>query len=179
MKKTSLILAVLLVMAFSFFALASMEDESETADQGTESAENGSGTESSEASEEDPSALGDLSVVIDSCRIEKNSEGTDIAIIKYIFTNVSNDEEVSFSQMLHENVFQDDVELSRAIFAADDLEYAWENQTKFIKKGETIEVEEAYILENTTSDIYVKVNEWVSLDYKIIEKTFSIGDSAE
>lgn len=172
MKHTRLILAILLIIAFSVFAIASGEGESETVDQGSGTAsltETSSKTETSE----DDSILGDCSVVIDSSRMAKADDGKDIIIVTYYFTNVSSEKAIGFNEILNHDATQGDVQLSEAVFVAEDVEYEWENATKPVNKGETVKVEVAYRLESS-EDVVITLNEWVSWDYKVITKTFSI-----
>ncbi len=186
MKKTNLILAVLLVLAFSVFAIASGESETSAVDQGSGSANvsssvadqgdgNANSSSSSEVSE-DNTRLGDYSVVIDSCRLAKDYSGKDVVIVKYIFTNVSDDDATSFSIAVEDNVYQDGVGLNTAIFLNDNVSYSSDNQSKKIKKGTSLDVEVAYVLNDITTDIEVEVKEFISFNDKTIKKTFSIAE---
>lgn len=186
MKRTNLILTILLVLAFSVFAIASGESETSTVDQGSGSAnasssvsdqgsgnaDNSSGAEVSE----DNTLLGDYSVVIDSCRLAKDYSGKPVVIVKYIFTNVSDDDATSFSLAIEENVYQDGVGLNTAIIIDDNASYSSDNQLKKIKKGASLDVEVAYELNDTTTDIEVEVKEFISFNDKTIKKTFSIAE---
>ena len=67
MKKTSLILTILLIAVFALFALGS--GESETTDQGSGKAEVAATVEGK---------IGKYSVVIDSCRLAKDYEGKEL-----------------------------------------------------------------------------------------------------
>ncbi len=184
MKKTSLILALLLVLSFSVFAMASVEEESgenKTVDQGSGTASGnvdkgdksnaGGSVESGEA--EDNTRLGKYSVVIDSCRLAKDYEGKDVVIVKFIFKNISNSTATSFAGAMEEAVYQNGVGLNEAYFLDDDANYSSDNQTKEIKKGASIEVEVAYVLEDTTSPIEVEVSEWLSWDDVTLTRTFT------
>ena len=160
----SIVLAIVVLFAFAAFALASGEDE--TGNQG-------SGTASG-SSENVDTDIGDYSVVIDSCRLAKDYEGKDIVIVKYIFTNNSNDEATSFMTAFDDEVYQNGVGLNSAYVLDDSANYSSDNQTKDIKKGATIDVEVAYELNDTTTDIEVEVEELFSFDDKTITKTFSL-----
>lgn len=165
MKKiVSLLLAILLIFAFAIFALGSGEDE--TADQG-------SGTAETAVTKEDE--LGDYSVVIDSCRLAKDYEGKDVVIVKYIFTNNNADESTAFIWAFDDTVYQDGVGLNESYVLADSANYSADNQSKEIKAGASIDVEVAYELNDTTTDIEVEVKELISFDDKTITKTFSIS----
>lgn len=159
----SLLLAVLLILAFGIFAMGS--GESETVDQGSDSAQ---------AAEENENSLGDYAVEIDSCRLAKDYEGNDIVIVKYKFTNNA-DESASFMFAFDETVYQDGVGLNECYFADDSANYSVDNQTKEIKTGTSLDVEVAYELNDSTTDIEVEVKELISFDDKVITKTFSIA----
>lgn len=165
MKKTSIIMAILLVIAFSVFAVASTEDD-ENGNQGS-----GSGV-SSESKDE---KLGDYSVVIDSCRLAESFDGKPVVIVKYIFTNNKNDDATSFSFAFDDAVYQNGVGLNEAYILKDSANFSMDNQTKEIKKGASIEVEVAYELNDTTTDIEVEVKELWSFNDKTLTKTFSIS----
>ena len=70
--------------------------------------------------------------------------------------------------------YQNGVGLNSAFVLDDSANYSSDNQTKEIKKGASIEVEVAYELNDTTSDIEVEVEELFSFDDTVIKKTFSI-----
>lgn len=164
-KLTSIILAILLISAFALFAMGSGESDSETSDQGSGSAE---------VADTKDDELGDYSVVIDSCRLAKDYEGSDIVIVKYIFTNNAEDS-ASFMFAFDETVYQDGIGLNECYFADDSANYSSDNQTKEIKQGATLDVEVAYVLNDTTTDIQVEVKELFSFDDKTITKTFTIA----
>ncbi len=165
----SMMLAVLLIGTFALFALGSGDDEKETADQGSGSAQNDQNANA------DSDRLGDYSLVIDSCRLAEDYEGKPVAIIKYIFTNVEDEDAASFTFAFNDTVFQNGVSLNSAYVLNDDANYSIDNQTKEIKKGASLEVEVAYELNDTTSDLEVEVSELISLDDKVIKKTFKLG----
>lgn len=163
MKKIKLLLSVLLILTFVFFALGSGEDTS--SDQGKGSA-NGAAEEGT---------IGDYTVVIDSCRLAKNYEGKPVVIVKYIYTNVADDNATSFSVAFDETVYQNGVGLNETYVLDDSANYSMDNQTKEIKKGASLDVEVAYELNDTTTDIEVEVEELFSFNDTTITKTFSIA----
>lgn len=164
MKKINLVLAILLIALFAAFALGSGEDT--TTDQGSGSA----ATESTVIG-----AIGEYAVVIDSCRLAEDYEGNPVVIVKYIFTNVSDDEAAAFYTTFDATLYQNGIGLNESYFLDDSADYDSDNQTKEIKKGATIEVEVAYTLNDTTSDIVVEVEEFFSFDDTVLTKTFSIA----
>lgn len=163
MKKINVFLSVMLVAVFAFFALGS--GDSSNVEQGEGTAEQ-SGTESN---------IGDYTVVIDSCRLAKDYEGDAVVIVKYIYTNVADDDATSFMVAFDETVYQSGVGLNEAYVLDDSANYTAENQIKEIKKGASLDVEVAYELNDTTTDIEVEVKELFSFDDTTITKTFTIA----
>lgn len=162
-KLISLIFAIILVAvcAFGMAGCGSSPD----IDQGTGKANGNTATNNQ---------LGDYSVEIESCRLAKDYEGDDVVIVKYLFTNDKDDDATAFYLAIEDAVYQDGVGLNEAIFLDDSANYSSDNQMKEIKKGASIEVEVAYELNDTTTDIEVEVKELISFSDKTIKKTFSL-----
>ncbi|MBE5928818.1 MAG: DUF5067 domain-containing protein [Lachnospiraceae bacterium] len=163
MKKVNVLLSIVLVLMFAMFALGSGEETSKN--QGTGTAEN----------QESDTSIGDYTVEIQSCRLAKDYEGKDVVIVKYFYTNVANDDATAFFTAFDETVYQNGVGLNESYFVDDSAKYNSDNQMKEIKKGASLEVEVAYELNDTTTDIEVEVKELFSFDDTIITKTFSIA----
>ena len=159
MKKISVFLAVLIALMCVMTACF----ETGTVDQGKDGADSGSGA----------SNLGDFNVVIKSSRLAEDYQGNPVIIVKYEFTNNSDDSKC-FSWSIDANAYQDGVELMECYLVDDSANYSSDNQLKEIKKGITLSVEVAYELENETSDVEVEVSELISFNDKKITKTFSI-----
>ena len=164
MKVSKWLIAVLVVAMFAVFALGS--GESETADQGSGSAN----TKATVASE-----IGKYSVVIDSCRLAEAYDGKPVVIVKYIFTNVADENPTSFMVAFDDAVFQEGVGLNPAYILDDSANYSSDNQMKEIKKGASLEVEVAYELNDQEKEIEVEVMELFSFNDKKLTKTFSIA----
>lgn len=165
MKKiVSLFLAVLLIGTFGLLALGSGENEDTVTDQG-------SGAATGDVIED---SIGDYSVVIDSCRIAEDYADKPVVIVKYKFTNNKNDDATAFCVAFEDNVYQNGVGLNEAYMLKDSANYSADNQTKEIKKGATIDVEVAYELNDTESEIEVEIKELFSFNDKVITKKFSI-----
>ena len=165
MKKViSLLLALTLLLAFGAFGLAS--GESGNSDQGSGSAD---------SSIESNSDIGDYSVVIDSCRLAKSFDDKAVVIVKYKFTNNSNDTATAFWTAFDDNVYQSGVGLNEAYVLKDSANYNSDNQMKEIKKGASLDVEVAYELNDTSTDIEVEVKELFSFSDKTLTKTFKIA----
>jgi len=163
MKKMKVLLSIMLVLMFAMFAFGSGEDTSQ--DQGTGTVE----------SEETDTNIGDYTVEIQSCRLAKDYTGKDVVIVKYLYTNVSNEDATAFYVAFDETVYQNGVGLNESYVLDDSANYSADNQTKEIKKGASLEVEVAYELNDATTDIEVEVKELFSFDDTTITKTFSIA----
>ena len=181
-KLISILLAILLIATFAFFAIGSGEDE--TVDQGDGSVADNTGESAPDAAQEqdaadttavDDSALGEYSIVIDSCRLATDYEGKPVVIVKYVFTNVSDEDAISFSVAIDDNVYQNGIGLNSSYVVDDSADYSIDNQSKEIKAGASLDVEVAYELNDTTTPIEVEVKEWISFDDKTITKTFTIA----
>ena len=134
---------------------------------GGDNASQGEGT----ADKGNAAALGDYEVVIEGCRLAKAYDGRDIAIVSFKFTNAKHSEAKSFLWSITDQAFQNGVELSTC-YTADG--YNHELAEKEIKQGATITVEQAYYLNDTTTEIEVEVSEYMSFSGKKITKKFSI-----
>ncbi len=167
MKKAKISIAVLLSLLFVLFAMGSGESTTDTTvDQGADTVE---------TTEAIDTTLGDYSVEILESRLAKDYEGSDVVIIKYKFTNNA-DEPTAFFLTFDAAAYQNDIGLNECIFVDDSANYTADNQTKEIKKGASIEVEVAYELNDTTSDVVVEVKETFSFEEKTITKTFAIAE---
>lgn len=159
------ILTISVLLAFAVMAISS-SSESTTEEQEAGQTEN--------AINKDNETLGSYTVTIDSCRIAEDWEGNPIAIIKYTFTNNSK-EAASFNVAFSDSAYQDGIEMEHCYFMDDSANYSADNQSKKIKPDASIEVEVAYTLNDTTTDIQVEVEEFISFNDKVITKTFKIA----
>lgn len=168
MKKVlSMILIVCVLFTFAFFALGSSSDEEGSSSQGSGSVD---------TPKEDETKLGDYKVEIDSCRMAKDYEGKPVIIVKYIYTNVNDDDPTAFYIAFEDAAYQNGVGLNEAYVLKDSAKYSADNQTKEIKKGASLEVEVAYELNDKTTDVEVEVKELFSFSDKTLTKTFSIAE---
>lgn len=149
----SLLLAVVLLFMFSLFALGS--------------------TESEEVDVTD-NVVGDYEVDVIDFRLVKDYSA-DVIIIKYSFTNNSDDSE-SFSLAVDDTVYQGGMSLTETYVLSSEANYDYQDKTKKIKSGATVEIEIAYKLEDTTTDIEVEIKDGSLFGDSddVIAKTFSI-----
>lgn len=154
MKKIlSCILAVVLLCTFSLFALGSLENE--------------------EVDVTD-NVVGDYEVDVIDFRLVKDYSA-DVIIIKYSFTNNSDDSK-SFSLAVDDTVYQGGMSLEETYVLLSDTNYDYQDKSKKIKSGATVEIEIAYKLEDTTTDIEVEIKDGSLFGDSddVITKTISI-----
>lgn len=163
MKKIIIIAVVIIVVLAIMGACFGGTESSNAEDQGVGNA----------SVSEQKSNLGNYNVVIDSCRLAEDYEGNPIVIVKYVFTN-NYEEATPFYLTLDHAVYQDGIGLTECYLAADSANYSSDNQIKSIKTGATLNVEIAYTLNDTETDIEVEVKEMFSFNNKKIVKSFSI-----
>ena len=180
MKKfCSVILAILLIGSYCLFAVASGETESDTNPQSsthsTTISNDGDSQDvvSTEKTEND-TKLGNYNVEIKSYRFASTFDGKPAIIITYSFTN-NDDDSVAFYLALDDVAFQNGVGLNEAFLLESDANYSSDDQLKEIKKGATIDVEIAYELNDTTTDVEVEVKELISFSNKKVTKIFKIA----
>jgi len=125
------------------------------------------------SSESNINNLGNYQVEIKSCRLADDYEGKKVVIVNYGFTN-NGEKSQSFNIAFDDKVYQNDIGLNEAYVLADSANYSADNQSKEIKKGATLDVEVAYTLNDTTTDIVIEVEELISFNNKKVTKTFSI-----
>ena len=166
MKKIiALLLAVLTVASFVFFAMASSSAEE------TGTGESGNKEAAQQAEKEE---IASCTVEIQSCRLAQDWQGKPVVIVKYSFTN-NKEEPQSFMLAFDDAVFQNGIGLNSSYMLDDSANYSSDNQTKQIQKGATLEVEVAYELNDTTTDINVELSALFSFNNNKITKTFSIA----
>lgn len=167
-KSISTLLAISLILIFAVFGIASSssDDATNNAEQSKEAVET--------QNQEQNGKLGDYVVEIKSARFSKTYDGKDAVIVTYGFTNNSSNPS-SFSFAIEDAAFQNGIGLNETYFLEDGDSYSSDNQTKEIKTGSTLDVDVAYELNDSTSDIEIEVKELISFSDKKITKTFTIN----
>ena len=110
-----------------------------------------------------------------SCRLAEDYYGKPIVIVKYGFTN-NDDDAIAFYLAATDNVYQNGIGLNECYVTDKSANYSSDNQMKEIKKGATIEVEVAYVLNDITTPIEVEVSRFISFSDKKVTKTFTINN---
>ena len=193
MKKAFRLAAIVMVLlAFCLMAIGSGSSKkgTETKTQQAETVENPGEYQEDESEEKqeaekaetekttkksNPNQLGDYEVVIKSAKVTKDYEGEPAVIVTFEFTNNS-DETKSWMTAVSAKAFQDGVELDSAFVSSSNKDYDASNSTKEIKPGATINVQKAYELDNTSSDVEIEVSEWLSFNKDtVLTKTFQIN----
>lgn len=115
--------------------------------------------------------LGKYDVEIKDAVLTEDYDGNPAIVITYAWTNNS-DETTSAIVALLEKAFQDGVELDTA-FIMDSEKYDADASMKDIRPGATLEVQAAYTLANTTSEVEFEVSDWTDFSSdSVVMKTF-------
>ena len=183
MKKILAFLLVLSILTLSMlscdFSEIDSSSSSERSEQSSSKKEESSSSSKKEESsssskkEEPKSNLGDYNVVIDSFRFAIDYQGNDVIIVKYIFTNNS-DESDAFMYAVTDTAYQDGIELPECYFLDSSANYSSDNQSKKIKPGNSLSVEVAYELSDKTTEVEIEVEELFSFIDRKVTKTFYI-----
>lgn len=121
-------------------------------------------------------ADGDYTIKIKEAVLTTDYQGKSAVVIKYDFTNNSNDT-ASYLMNTQAKVFQGGVELESAVLNVDDENNTLVNNSlKEIKTGVTLEVGESYLLNDTTTPLEVEVQELITfVDSGKVTKTIPIA----
>ena len=105
--------------------------------------------------------VGDYYVEIKSAALSTDYEGNPAIIVTYAWTNNSEDTTSSMTSVSC-SAFQNGVGLESAIIMSDD--YDSDSFMTEVRPGTTIDVQAAFILQDTTNVVEVEVGEWLTLD---------------
>lgn len=166
------VLAVLLILVVVGGGGSKDKDESGTSTESTTQSSQATEEKTQATTQEQPSSGSDYTVTIDGASIGTDYAGAPCIIVNYTFTNVSNDEPISFLWAVSDGVYQNGVECESAI-----LSDATDKYSNDIKKGVSIGVTRAYKLNDTTTDVEVTVldKQFFGDDIVLAERTFSIA----
>ena len=116
--------------------------------------------------------IGDCHIKIVSAEKGQDISGQDLLIVTFEWTNNSDDEKM-FTSTFSVSAYQNGVECS-SITVVDGVET--EKMLAKIKPGVSLEVQESYILSDT-SDVTVEVGPWIDLgNSEKITKVFSVAE---
>ena len=131
---------------------------------------------SDNAEVKDNGEVGYCTVAIKSAKFIKDSDSvSDVVIVTFEYTN-NDDKDRSFNGELFTSVSQDGENLGGAPLVEDPDFLYEDNFNKLSKKGDKIQVQQAYKLKNITSPVKVNVKELIFASDKpdMVEKTFEI-----
>ena len=128
--------------------------ESSAAESKVESSE--SSVESSEESSEEETEAAEFTFAINSTSLGKDYEDKDVLIIKYDFTNNS-DEATSFTFACQDTVFQDGIECDSTVIGCDDIDS--QEQLNDIQPGKTYTVTVGYHISDMSKPVDVVVTD--------------------
>lgn len=122
-----------------------------------------------EETEKETGDIGSYNVIVKDYFVAEDYDDEKILVVTYTFTNNS-ETNASFDVAIYEQCFQNGVELNKNFFTDID-NYDDSNSTKSIKPGASIDVQQAYDLNDEESDIDVEISEFLGFDDPI---TFEI-----
>lgn len=163
------LLALLLALTLALALNACGGDTAETPDQPAAEEETPDEQEApaEETEPEEPAAasnaadLGDYHVEITGVSLSTDYEGNPAVIVSYTWTNNSDDTTMPATTVSC-SVFQDGVGGEPAILMNED--YDGDSSLTEVRPGTTVDVQEAFVLGNTTSPIEVEIGEWLTFD---------------
>lgn len=151
-KKKKLLIAIALIIVVLFFiGIGNSNSESNSDD-----------TTAGQISAAEAGKISSFNVTIKDSRIAKNSEGEPVLIVTYSFTNNSNNA-AAFLYSVSEKLYQNGVELSAEYFTYGIDDYNVDDASKEIKPGVTFDVQRAYVLNDTETDVDVEISDYLSI----------------
>ena len=147
--------ALTMVAAVSACTLETTDSESSKIESSAAESKEESAESSEESSEEETEAA-EFVFAINSTSLGKDYEDKDVLIIKYDFTNNS-DEATSFTFACQDTVFQDGIECDSTVIGCDDIDS--QEQLNDIQPGKTYTVTVGYHISDTSKPVDVVVTD--------------------
>ena len=120
---------------------------------------------------EENAANSKYAVTIDEAYVGENYAGDPCLFVTYTFTNVSDDKPASFAWSVSDEVYQNGLECETTIADVDNSNY-----TAKVKTGNSIQVKQAYELQDTTTDVEIEITELIAFERTVIaSQTFHIA----
>lgn len=179
-KKTGRIILVVIVAIFVLFWLIGTLGSKSTSSTDTNSPvteASGNSEISAQNVENTAGEIGDYIVTIKEAKVVENTyDSSDILVVTYSFTNNSKDAK-AFIYAVSDTLFQNGVEIQSVLtkFGIED-EYDFDNKSKEIQPGITLDVQCAYELADTTSDVDVEITEWISFTDEKLTYTINLNE---
>lgn len=114
--------------------------------------------------------IGDYNVVIKDHFFDENYDNKKVIVVTYTFTNNSS-VDTSYDVAIFEQCFQNGIELEKEFFSMDIDNYNTDNKSKTVKPGVSLDVQQAYILNDEETTIDVEIEEFLGFSDPI---TFTI-----
>ena len=147
--------ALTMVAALSACTLETTDSESSKIESSAAESKEESAESSEESSEEETEAA-EFTFAINSTSLGKDYEDKDVLIIKYDFTNNS-DEATSFTFACQDTVFQDGIECDSTVIGCDDIDS--QEQLNDIQPGKTYTVTIGYHISDTSKPVDVVITD--------------------
>lgn len=103
--------------------------------------------------------IGSYNVVVKDHFFAENYEDQKVIVVTYTFTNNST-VDMSYEVAIYDQCFQNGIELNKE-FLVDSDDYDTDNSSKTIKPGNSIDVQQAYILNDEETTIDVEISEFL------------------
>lgn len=168
------ILIICLVVFAVFWLIGTLGNSSDTAagKSGTSSV-NAKNAESNKPE----GTIGDYVVTVKEATVVQSTlDGKDILVVTYSFANNSKDPK-AFLYAITDKLFQNGVEIQSVLtsFGIEDY-YSFDNKSKEIKPGVTLDVQNAYELSDTSTPVEVEISEWISFSNDKITYTIDLSE---
>lgn len=147
--------ALTMVAALSACTLETTDSESSKIESSAAESKEESAESSEESSEEETEAA-EFTFAINSTSLGKDYEDKDVLIIKYDFTNNS-DEATSFTFACQDTVFQDGIECDSTVIGCDDIDS--QEQLNDIQPGKTYTVTVGYHISDMSKPVDVVITD--------------------
>ncbi len=168
-KIVLIVLACLIGLGIVSSFFSSDESDSSTTNQETSSVvAQQEQTESTTQAETTAAGFDKFDIKVKSSKITKDYSGKKTLIVTYTYTN-NYDEPQSFTLALEDHAYQNGIELTPAVVVDG---YSADNQLKEVQKGKSLDVQVAYVLEDTTTPVEITVEELISFSDE--KMTFTI-----
>ena len=157
------IIAVILVIGIASAGSGSNES-------GNGGSSGGTGAATVQSAEKSDNNVGKFKVELKNSRITTNPSGEKILIVTYGFTN--NDSEArSFDYAIEDKAYQNGIELGAVYVSYGIDDFSFDEEHKEIKPGKSLDVQCAYKLNDTKTDIEIELSKWLSDN---VEQTYTI-----
>ena len=165
-KKTGLIIGIVAVIA----VIAIIGSIGGGGDKKTDTSSAGESTSAASAAKSETAK--DFEVKLKSSFATDDGEGKPVLVVTYEFKNTS-DTKASWMIVVDDTALQDGIGLNKTFTSYGIDGYNSDNQQKEIMPGKTLEVQEAYYLNDETTQVEIQIEPSFSLNDEIYE-TFKI-----